>query len=1114
MGTGLPMTSAVETKWWHTEGDRIVCTLCPRHCRIHEGKRGFCFVRANVDGNLELTTYGRSSGFCIDPIEKKPLNHFLPGTPILSFGTAGCNLGCKFCQNWDISKSREMDRLADEATPEAIIAAAKQAGCRSVAYTYNDPIIWAEYAIAISKVARAEGIKTVAVTAGYISPEARGEFFDAIDAANVDLKAFTEHFYYKLTLSHLEPVLDTLKYLKRETDVWFELTNLMIPEENDDEDETKKMCGWIVDHLGDAVPVHFTAFHPDFKMRDKPRTPAGTLVRARQIALDAGIKYAYVGNVNDLENQSTYCPGCGQMLIERDWYELGRYRLRGNQCDNCGQVVPGVFEEGRGDWGRKRLPVTINQSAEQVTVNSRPIGPRNANSAQAGANASQGAVHTSSGVIAADTQLHEVSVMPGSTPSKTTRTPIVNVSPQAAASSNTEASSPHDADDAATNEPAEPRIHFGDDEKAAMLTYARAIVDAAVRRDPPPDPLPPALANAPAYGLFVTLRRSSQLRGCRGRWGGQALATLGELITNVAADTARLDERFPSVTAEELPRLAIDLSVMFDPQPVTATGEDRIGAVEVGRHGLVIRHPDGRGLLLPQVAAEANWDAKSFLDGVCRKAALREDAWRRDDQTQLMTFEARLLTAEPPSPEINPLSLNGNRHQALIDAANRMLRDQPAEATSGGEDGDMLTRQYEEELGMCVYTESGQSSTAIGCGHSLLKLTRMAVNSLRELCAIKNAEPAPITRITLLWQPILLRPSNYPARHRTLGRHAVLARHGQGWSLVVPNPNETIDRVAGALRNLNITPAQWQQSNSRVTAFSAMSFGQRRRPAGENVRQAARAGQFYPGDTAAMLDAIDRHLEVGRREAENAAKTNGDDGAKPRRAVMLPHAGWMFCGDTIGKTLARTAVPDTAIIIGPKHTPYGHDWSVAPHRLWDIPGASVPIAGDLAGELCDKVPPMQAEAQAHRMEHGAEVLIPFLHRINPNITVLPIVIGRADYESTEVLATALAELYAAAADKPLLVISSDMNHFAPEPENRRRDYMAIDAMCTGDPRNLYDTCVQNDISMCGFIPACIIMQVLLKLSPTLEPELVDYCNSAKATGDTSRVVGYAGVLLD
>ena len=256
----------------------LVCDLCPRGCKLKPGDRGFCFVRQNIAGEMVLTTYGRSTGFCVDPIEKKPLNHFFPGTPVLSFGTAGCNLGCKFCQNWEMSKSREVERASASADPETIAVAAQELGCQSVAFTYNDPVIWAEYALDTARACHAVGIKTVAVTAGYISPEARRTFYSEMDAANVDLKAFSEDFYWHLTSSHLEPVLDTLRWLKQETNVWFELTNLMIPQENDSADELRRMCDWVLNTLGDEVPMHFTAFHPDFRLLDRPNTPLSTLV--------------------------------------------------------------------------------------------------------------------------------------------------------------------------------------------------------------------------------------------------------------------------------------------------------------------------------------------------------------------------------------------------------------------------------------------------------------------------------------------------------------------------------------------------------------------------------------------------------------------------------------------------------------------------------------------------------------------------------------------------------------------------------------------------------------------------------------------------------------------
>jgi len=352
-------------RWWRKLDDgRIQCDLCPRECRLHEGQRGACFVRARVNDAMVLTTYGRSSGFCVDPIEKKPLNHFLPGSAVLSFGTAGCNLACKFCQNWDISKSRDMDRLMDSASPEAIAQAAVESGCKSVAFTYNDPVIFAEYAMDAADACHAAGILAVAVTAGYISPEPRREFYAKMDAANVDLKGFTDEFYVKLTGSRLAPVLDTLAYLEHETDVWYEITTLLIPGKNDSDEEVRAESQWIVRELGPHVPVHFTAFHPDFKMTDLPPTPAATLKRARQIAIEEGLQYVYTGNIHDTEGGTTFCPSCKSALVVRDWHRIDKYRLtREGHCPGCGTAIAGRFEsfDLRRQFGRRRIPVSISR---------------------------------------------------------------------------------------------------------------------------------------------------------------------------------------------------------------------------------------------------------------------------------------------------------------------------------------------------------------------------------------------------------------------------------------------------------------------------------------------------------------------------------------------------------------------------------------------------------------------------------------------------------------------------------------------------------------------------------------------------------------------------------
>ena len=348
------------TAWTKLPDGRVRCDVCPRECKLHEGQRGLCFVRACEGGEIVLTTWGRSSGFCVDPIEKKPLDHFLPGTPVLSFGTAGCNLSCQFCQNHDISKSREVDTLADRAAPETIAAAATQLGCRSVAFTYNDPVTFYEYAIDVAQACHAVGIKTVAVTAGYMSPGPRAQLYRHMDAANVDLKAFSEEFYFKLTKSHLAPVLDTLEYLKHATKVWFEITTLLIPGENDSAKEVELLSRWVVEKLGPDVPLHFTAFHPDFRMLDKPPTPHATLAMARRIAMENGVRYAYVGNVHDRGRESTYCHHCGTVLIARDWHQLLGWSLdAAGRCRSCGTRCAGVFEPAPGNWGQKRLPVRL-----------------------------------------------------------------------------------------------------------------------------------------------------------------------------------------------------------------------------------------------------------------------------------------------------------------------------------------------------------------------------------------------------------------------------------------------------------------------------------------------------------------------------------------------------------------------------------------------------------------------------------------------------------------------------------------------------------------------------------------------------------------------------------
>jgi len=353
----------VRTAYWHQlEDGRVQCDVCPRACKLPPNGRGLCFVRSRHEDEIVLTSYGRSSGFCVDPIEKKPLNHFLPGSSVLSFGTAGCNLACRFCQNWDISKSKEIDTLADEASPEGIARAAASLGCQSVAFTYNDSVIFLEYAEDVAVACREQGIKTVAVTAGYMCDEPRRKFFASIDAANVDLKGFTDDFYHRVCGGALEPVLDTLRYLVHETNVWTEITTLLIPGYNDDDGEIARLADWVATELGLDVPLHFTAFHPDFRMRDVAHTPPDTLRRARKVALERGLRYVYTGNVRDREGATTFCPSCSSAVVERDGYAIRAYRVDdAGRCAKCGHRLAGVYDGPAGSWGNTRRPVQLTR---------------------------------------------------------------------------------------------------------------------------------------------------------------------------------------------------------------------------------------------------------------------------------------------------------------------------------------------------------------------------------------------------------------------------------------------------------------------------------------------------------------------------------------------------------------------------------------------------------------------------------------------------------------------------------------------------------------------------------------------------------------------------------
>ncbi len=1066
--------------WWHvTEKERIECLLCPRKCSLKSGDRGFCFVRENRDGQMVLSTYGKSTGFCIDPIEKKPLNHFYPGTAVLSFGTAGCNLGCKFCQNWDISKSRETERLSAIAEPQTIAQAALDLKCTSVAFTYNDPVIWAEYAIDTAKACHAIGIKTVAVTAGYVCTEAREEFFQDMDAANVDLKAFSEEFYQKITYSHLQPVLDTLVYLKRHTPVWFEVTNLVIPDANDDPGELRRMCGWILDNLGDDVPFHFTAFHPDFRMQDRPPTSPEILSLAYDIAREEGLKYVYVGNVNDVKRQSTYCHSCGQLMIERNWYQLGVYGITAEgRCQHCQTPIPGHFGLTCGHWGAKRQPVRIEQFAKPSI------------------------------------SLPTVTSFTNSTPEL-----IQLSSKDSDMTGSTSAPAPLGGP-ATSTRPSQLNLKsLTKDQRAALLQLAAQTVAGVVSKSPVPNPQDVLgdISQSVVMGAFVTLKRGKILRGCCGVLGQPML--LGPAVARAATRTATDDQRMAPISPVELPYLSIDVTLLGPFKQMTVPPADRAKQIQIGKHGVMIQSGDKSGLLLPSVAPENGWDAVQFLQAVSRKAGLSMSAWESAG-AQVSTFDGEAIEGEMqtclagksiPSSVTSPLNRDQLRQYSQLAGANIAAisaGSTPTYYAPGVPDltvnAIVLSMQWggpdnvRQANAMQVSFRPG-----VPLQSTLFQMCQNAAQMLQQMHYSGELQVG----VTIGIDPCMHGGGNRVdlAGVDSAQRAVVLSdpRHCG----IAFDPSQSADELLKVLRvsmpiGSREAPVHTLHVMSTMPAVISVSMPPAISTAG--IRPPAVAGTFYPAEDAA------------RRELVNSI-CKGD--APPQTsplAVMVPHAGLKYSGRIAAQVWRSIADLDgrTLLIVSPKHTTGGVNWSVSPCERWRLSaGTSFASDTELANKLVSHVAALQLDAAAHQQEHGIEVQLPILEKVAPQVKVTGVAVHGGSWTDIQQAAVELAAVIRDLPQPPLLVISSDMNHYAPDAENRRRDRLALDAMATCDPQHLLQTCRDNDISMCGVIPAVLIMETLRQLGHNFEVKELNYATSGDVSGDRTQVVGYAGLLL-
>ncbi len=1069
--------------WWHDSEDstKIICDLCPRACAVSPGQRGFCFVRQNLDGRMVLTTYGRSTGFCIDPIEKKPLNHFFPGTSVLSFGTAGCNLGCKFCQNWSSSKSRQVESLSEAALPEAIALAAQEHKCKSVAFTYNDPIIWAEYAIDTARACHATGIQTVAVTSGYIKPEARTSFYQEMDAANVDLKAFTEEFYQKLTAGHLEPVRDTLRWLVHDTDVWVEITNLVIPQANDSDDEMRQMCDWIVEELRPDVPVHFSAFHPDFRMTDRPATSAETLHRAYRLARQAGIKYVYTGNIQDPASQSTYCGQCSNLLVERSGYRIGRYTMNESRCGHCGAEIAGRFSAAPGTWGSRRQPIRIAAFAGRLP---------DAKSKENRANRDR---------------------LPGedenSSCSEDGRRPQITGEPRMASQ---DASS---SDQVGRSE--KPNL-TKQQESQIFQASGQRVASAVANR--PGESLAEILgesADQPVLGAFVSLKRSGQLRSCCG-FMGQAIP-LSQAIEHAAYRAAKEDPRFPPISPTELEHLDMEVWLLWGLRPVEAKGEDRAKAIKIGRHGLQIAMGNRRGLLLPGVAVEHKMSQVAFLEAVCRKAGLPLQAWK-DDNVTLSTFDGYAIEgrlADAATLESAGATIAGpdaTEVAALADFCRQNL----IAISQGAVPNLYLPDGFDGGVqGLVVSVKLPDSQESINCSRvnirpemplqaTLLDLLKTAAGALQARRISQDSLQMISVGLTVLWDPAMHGTLSEPSLSGVQPRQrAVLAIDQGKWSLAYHTKESPDVSLAKAAENgrfiapdrVAVFTLEVSSTEKQVTVSNVPQLQK-----GPDVRRPSVAGQFYPGTAEEIRATLDDYL------SETVKK-------EPWAAAVVPHAGWIYSGRLAARVLNRIEIPDRVIVIAPKHNRVGADWAVAPHRAWSLPSGEVKSDPELAAKLAEKVALLELDAAAHVPEHSIEVQLPILARLAPSARVVGIAVHGGDMDAIQRSADQLAALLSEMAKPPLLVVSTDMNHYADEETTRRVDRMALDALESLDPVRLFETVQQNRISMCGIVPAVLVMETLKRLDCLNRIESIGYATSAEASGDTSRVVGYAGALL-
>jgi pyruvate formate lyase activating enzyme len=1063
-------TATAAAELCRVEGERLRCLACGHRCLIGPEQRGICKVRFNDNGQLRVP-FGYVAGLQCDPVEKKPFFHVYPGSDALTFGMMGCDLHCSYCQNWLTSQAlRDVNAVAPirPFTPAQLAALGKREGARLVVSSYNEPLITAEWAVAVFREARAAGLDCAFVSNGNATPEVLDFLRPWIVAYKVDLKTFNDRNYRKLG-GTLGNITDTIRMV-HERGIWLEVVTLVVPGFNDSPEELRDIARFLASVSRD-LPWHVTAFHQDYRMTDPDPTSAATLVRAAETGAAEGLRFIYAGNlpgrVGPWEN--TYCPGCRTAVIERTGYLVRSYAITADgRCRDCGAQLPGVWPHSRAE---------VKTGNDQAAYRSRL--PR--------------AVLTPS--------VERLSVLQD----RRQGLPIVQESPPAPGAPSMTAVNPP----AAAQRPA----LAAEQRRQVLAAVAGLLRNLAVGA---PAAFPAELAevgNLQVAGAFVSLKRGRHLRACCGMLG--QVIPLHQAVSRAAERSVWEDERFPPVSPSELDHLEMEVWLLHSPQRVQARGEERARVLRLGTHGIQVLRGNSSGLFLPSVAVEHRWDETTFLDRVCLKAGLHAGAWREDD-TVLLTFEGDVLAGRVAEHGGAPLAGPAApcRKEDLPALAN-LCRLNVADLMIGAVPHYFLGAPDGTLHGVALFVQRPGSDEvrsfsrlSLRPGLALQATLFGLVQTAAQYLARQGVHPEAVGNL-----PVGLMLLHDPVLHGTVADPHLAGLDPAERALLVLERGK-----AGIAFNAKATAAELvkeaagqarvhQPDNAALFSLAAVTnmaqavVSTAPSPVrGPAVRPAAVAGKFYDADPAALARTVDELLA-------------GDAAPEAVHAAMVPHAGLRFSGRIAADVLKRVRIPKTVIVLGPNHTGRGMEWAVAPHQTWALPGGELASDFMLARQLCQAIPGLEMDAAAHQLEHGIEVELPLLARLAPEARVVGITIAHGDLEGCRRFARGLADVLRGREDRPLLLISSDMNHFATDAENRRLDALALAALDRGDPEEVFEVVHRHHISMCGVLPAVIVLETLGLLGMGRAGRRVGYATSADVTGDTSRVVGYAGMLF-